>query len=96
MQMKQNVVFLNTSRGDVIDEDELEKASIARPEGTFVLDVRKVESPADARFNDYSNVVLSPHTAAFSTRAQDAVAESVFTDVSSVLQGEQLKFPASF
>jgi phosphoglycerate dehydrogenase-like enzyme len=70
-RMKANVVFINTSRGFVIDNVALAEFMIAHPEATALLDVHDPE-PFDATYPllDIANVHLSPHIAAATARAQ--------------------------
>jgi phosphoglycerate dehydrogenase-like enzyme len=70
-RMKPEVVFINTSRGFVVDNVALAEFMIAHPEAHALLDVHDPE-PFDATYPllDIANVHLSPHIAAATARAQ--------------------------
>lgn len=70
-RMKPDVVFINTSRGFVIDAVALAEFMIAHPAAHALLDVHDPE-PFDATYPllDIANVHLSPHIAAATARAQ--------------------------
>ncbi len=81
--------FINTSRGEVVDEKGLIAALDEGKIAGAALDVRQVEPPpADALF-DMDNVILTPHIAAFTAEGQDRVISSVCRDVIAVLTGRQ-------
>lgn len=66
--MKDGVVFVNTSRGGVIDEDELVKAIDSGKVSFAGLDVLVDEYPEleNHPLNHRENVVLTPHVAYYS------------------------------
>ncbi len=70
-RMKPDVIFINTSRGFVIDNVALAEFMIAHPEAHALLDVHDPE-PFDATYPllDIENVHLSPHIAAATAKAQ--------------------------
>jgi phosphoglycerate dehydrogenase-like enzyme len=62
--MKQGVVFVNISRGQVVDEDALYNALVSGKIGFAGLDVFRQEPlPEDSPFWELSNVLVSPHSA---------------------------------
>mgnify|MGYP000735620336 CR=1 FL=1 len=69
--MKPGVVFINTSRGFVIDGLPLAEFMIAHPGACALLDVHEPE-PFDATYPllDIANVHLSPHIASATASAQ--------------------------
>lgn len=92
-RLRPDAVFLNSSRGEVVNENDLAHVVRARPDCTFVLDVRATEPPDDRTISELPNVVLTPHIAAFSHRAQRMVAETVFADVLAVLKDQEPQWP---
>jgi len=70
-RMKPGVVFINTSRGFVIDGLPLAEFMIAHPGACALLDVHEPE-PFDATYPllDIANVHLSPHIASATASAQ--------------------------
>jgi len=96
-QMKESTVLINTSRGAVVNEEDLCAALEAGQIAGAGLDVRENEPPApDSPLHRFDNTVLTPHIAAFTTEAQNAVTEAVVADVMAVLTGEAAQYYANF
>ena len=96
-QMKNTAVLVNTSRGPVVNEEELCFALEAGQIAGAALDVRENEPPApDSPLHRLDNTVLTPHIAAFTTEAQNAVVEAVAADVIAVLSGKPANYYANF
>lgn len=94
-QMKYSALLINTSRGEVIDEDALFAALQAGRIAGAALDVRRQEPPcANDRFHRLDNVILTPHLAGWTIEAQQATCQAVVEDVWRVLQGETPLYPA--
>ena len=93
-RMRPQAILINTSRGEVICEPDLECFLRNRPDVTAVLDVRSKEPPGDQLFCDLPNACLSPHIAAFTSAAQEQVIISVLDDVGRVLSGGTPLWPA--
>jgi D-3-phosphoglycerate dehydrogenase / 2-oxoglutarate reductase len=92
-RMKPSATFINTSRGEVVDEAGLVRALREKRVAGAALDVRATEPPPDgggelARMDD---VILTPHIAAFTTEGQKRVVASVCSDVAAVLRGGEAK-----
>lgn len=94
-QMKYSALLINTSRGEIIDEDALFAALQAKRIAGAALDVRRQEPPdANDRFYALDNVILTPHLAGWTIEAQQATCQAVVEDVWRVLQGETPIYPA--
>lgn len=82
---KPGVLFVNTARGGLVDENALADALDSGQVGLAALDVREQEPPlAEAdRLTGHPRVLQTPHMAAMSTQSRDdihpMVAESVLT-----------------
>jgi D-3-phosphoglycerate dehydrogenase len=88
-KMKPSAYFINTSRGEVVDEAALVKALQSKRLAGAGLDVRAKEPPADGGgLYEMQNVLVTPHIAAFTTEGQDRVVTSICRDVAAVLRGE--------
>lgn len=62
--MRHGATLINTSRGGVLRQDQLEDVLSHRPDLTAVLDVTEPEPPAaDCRLFDLPNVIMTPHIA---------------------------------
>jgi len=86
-KMKPGAMFVNTSRGEVVDEQGLIRALKEGRIGGAALDVRQVEPPEPGPLAQMDNVILTPHIAAFTAEAQHRVVEAVCRDVTAVLRG---------
>lgn len=86
-RMKPTAFFLNLSRGEVVDEAGLVRALQEKRLAGAGLDVRQKEPPPPSPLAEMDNVIMTPHTAAFTTEAQDRVVAAVAQDVAAVLEG---------
>ncbi len=86
-RMKPTAYFINTSRGDVVDEDGLIQALKENRIAGCATDVRAKEPPAPGPLFEMENVIQLPHVAAFTNEAQERVVTSVCRDVADVLRG---------
>jgi D-3-phosphoglycerate dehydrogenase len=95
-QMKPNALFINTSRGEVIDEPALVAALRQKRIAGAALDVRAAEPPTAGELEAMPNVILTPHIAAFTVEGQTRVVTSICRDVAAILRGEPAKNFANF
>ncbi|MBL4701285.1 MAG: hydroxyacid dehydrogenase [Phycisphaeraceae bacterium] len=93
-QTKQGAYFINTSRGEVVDELALASVLKSKHLAGAGLDVRSTEPPTASVFDQMDNVILTPHIAAFTDQAQDRVIKAVCLDVAGVLEGKTPNYPA--
>ncbi len=89
--MRPTSYFLNTSRGEVVDEKGLIAALAGGKIAGAALDVRQEEPPPSDALTGMDNVILTPHIAAFTVEGQDRVVSSVCRDVMAVLSGGTAK-----
>jgi len=94
-RMKPTAYFLNLSRGEVVDEPGLVRALQEKRLAGAGLDVRQKEPPPTSPLSEMDNVIMTPHTAAFTTEAQDRVVAAVCQDVAAVLEGRPPKNSAN-
>ncbi len=87
-RMRRNALFVNTSRGEVVDEAALTAALRDGQIAGAALDVRATEPPAAGELETLPNVLLMPHVAAFTAEGQGRVVTSICRDVAAVLRGE--------
>jgi len=90
-QMKGTALLINTSRGEIVNESDLVDALKNRTIAGAALDVRSGEPPAVDELEEFPNVVLTPHIAAFTHEAQTRVVRAVCEDVAAVLEGRQAR-----
>lgn len=95
-KMKRGAMFVNTSRGEVVDEEGLIRALREEKIGGAALDVRGIEPPEPSPLSEMEGVILTPHVAAFTDEAQHRVVASVARDVAAVLRGDPAVGYANF
>lgn len=94
--MKSGAFFINTSRGEVVDEDSLVRALREKKLAGAALDVRAKEPPAPSPLAEMENVILMPHIGAFTIEGQRRVVTAVCRDVMAVIGGGAAKYFANF
>jgi D-3-phosphoglycerate dehydrogenase len=87
--MKPTAFLINAARGALLDEDALYEALRTNKIAGAALDVRAAEPPADARFNELDNVVMTPHTGAGTPVARLRSGQAAAASVVSALRGER-------
>ena len=95
-RMKRGATFINTSRGEVVDEEGLVRALREEKIAGAALDVRGIEPPGPSPLSEMDSVILTPHIAAFTEEAQHRVVASVCRDVAAVLRGDPAVGYANF
>jgi D-3-phosphoglycerate dehydrogenase / 2-oxoglutarate reductase len=95
-KMKPTAFFINSSRGEVVDEDALLRALRERQIAGAALDVRAKEPAVSGPLYEMDNVLVTPHIAAFTGEGQERVVSSICRDVAAVLAGETAKNFANF
>lgn len=88
-RMKPSAFFINTSRGEVMDEAALLETLKSNRIAGAALDVREKEPPVAGELERLPNVLLTPHVAALTHEAQARVTRAICDDVGRVLDGQQ-------
>ena len=94
-KMKAGAYFVNTSRGEVVIEQNLLDALKSGQIAGAALDVRCQEPPTRNELETLPNVILTPHIAAFTKEAQARVTRAVCDDVARALMGKPARNPAN-
>jgi D-3-phosphoglycerate dehydrogenase / 2-oxoglutarate reductase len=94
--IKPSAYFINTSRGEVVDEDALLRALQTSKIAGAALDVRSIEPPEASPLTEFDNVILLPHIGAFTKEGQTRVVTAICKDVAAVLNGKAAKNFANF
>jgi D-3-phosphoglycerate dehydrogenase len=88
-KMKKSAYIINTSRGALINQEELYLALAQKEIAGAALDVMEYEPPLeDDALLKLDNVILTPHVAWYSERSLMDLRSKVATDVAKVLQGK--------
>ncbi len=85
-KMKKGVIFINCSRGEVVNLDDLYDALVSGRVAGAALDVFPVEPPdASMPIIQLDNVILTPHLGASTGDAQIKVAEMIANQIAACL-----------
>jgi len=87
IQMKDDAVLVNTSRGPLIDEEALVEHCRAHPLFRVGLDVYEDEPDMKPGLSELENAVIVPHLGSASTWTRDAMAVLAARNVVGVLSG---------
>src|SRR5918993_310457 len=92
-RMKPEVVFVNTSRGPVVDEAALADALAEGRIFAAGLDVYEEEPHVHPKLLELENVVLAPHIGSASVETRDRMAALAAENIVAVLSGDEPKTP---
>jgi len=93
--MKNGAFFINTARGELVDEQELYKALKDGKLAGAGLDVFEKEPPYDSPLLTLPNVIAGPHVAALAKDAMRRVSVWVAEDIVKVLKHERPSYPVN-
>lgn len=88
--MKDDAIVVNTARGPIVDERALVEAVEGGKLWGAGLDVFEVEPPVDTPVFDSDRIVVSPHHAGISARAEQRCIEIGLEKITAALRGEHL------
>jgi glyoxylate reductase len=94
-RMKPEAVFVNTSRGPVVDEAALADALAEGRIFAAGLDVYEEEPYVHPKLLELENVVLAPHIGSASVETRDRMAALAAENLAAVLRGEDPKTPVN-
>jgi D-3-phosphoglycerate dehydrogenase len=87
--MKKGAILVNTARGGLVDEAAAYELLVSGHLGGMGLDVYENEPPQKSPLFELENVVLTPHTAAHTAEATEAMAEMSVQNLIDVLSGKK-------
>jgi len=88
-KMKKNCVFINTSRGGVVDQDALYDALKNGVIRAAAIDVSDPEPlPADSKLLTLSNLVITPHIGSAETNVRVQMGNLAVNNIKAVLEGK--------
>ncbi len=94
--MKDTAFFINTSRGEIVCEEDLVEALRSKKIRGAALDVFCTEPlPADNPFKDFDNVICSAHFATVNSSTRDRLALQSAISVDEVLSGREISWPVN-
>ena len=86
--MPDGAVFVNVSRGGLVDEEALFHALTSGKLFAAGLDVFREEPDFDGRFANLDNVILSPHVGSASRETREAMGFRALDNIAAVLNGK--------
>jgi len=86
-RLRPHAVIVNTSRGEVIDEQALIRALYARELAGAGLDVYAREPQIDPKLLELDNVVLLPHIGSATIEGRIAMGEKVIVNIKTFIDG---------
>ncbi len=86
-RLKPHAIVVNTSRGEVIDQQALIRALYARELAGAGLDVYAREPEVDPKLLELDNVVLLPHIGSATTEGRIAMGEKVIVNIKTFIDG---------
>lgn len=91
--MGDQVVFINSGRGQQVVENDLAEAMRKRPQSCALLDVTYPEPPNDScPFFSVSNIFINPHIAGSQNNELARMVDYIFEDATSLKYGKALKY----
>ena len=84
--LKKNCIVINTSRGEIIDEQALADSLFKKKIGGAGLDVFEHEPQITQKLFDSDNVVLLPHISSATKESRIAMGERVLKNIDSFLR----------
>ncbi|MDO9527279.1 MAG: D-glycerate dehydrogenase [Gemmobacter sp.] len=87
--LKPSAVIVNTSRGEVIDENALTRGLLAGEIGGAGLDVFEHGAEINPRLRDLSNVVLLPHMGSATIEGRIEMGEKVILNIKTFADGHR-------
>ncbi|MEY8337679.1 NAD(P)-dependent oxidoreductase [Lachnospiraceae bacterium 62-35] len=92
-RMKEGVKFINTSRGQVVDEAALARALESGKVSGAALDTFQVEPlPEDSLLRKMDNVILTPHIVGHALECQLKLAGAAVENIMNILEGKPPKY----
>jgi glycerate dehydrogenase len=90
-KMKENAVLINTSRGDLINEEHLYEGLKANKPGYAALDVLKEEPPTQKNpLYELENCLITPHVAWASKQSRERLMEITAENINRFLMGSPI------
>jgi len=90
-KMKEQVILINTSRGDLINEEDLYEGLKVKKPAFAALDVLKIEPPVNGNLLfDLENCVITPHVAWASKQAREKLMEITEENILCFMEGRPL------
>ena len=87
--MKESAFIVNTSRGEVIDENALARALKNKKLAGAALDVFEARKEVNPQLRDLPNVMLLPHMGSATDEARIEMGEKVIINIKTFIDGHR-------
>lgn len=87
--MKEGAIFINTSRGGVVDEHALMRYLKTGKIGGAILDVFRNEPEIPSVLMEMDNVLITPHMAGGTITSRRFTLENAFLNIQAVFEGKR-------
>jgi D-3-phosphoglycerate dehydrogenase / 2-oxoglutarate reductase len=95
-KLKPTAFLVNTARGPLVDMTAAAAFAAANPQGGLALDVTDPEPlPKDSPLYTLDNVILTPHSAYYSSKSIEILREETLFGALDVLRGRRPRFVAN-
>jgi len=95
-KLPKGALFVNSARGNLVDEDAMIDALKSGQLVAAGLDVFKNEPNYDTRINDLPNTFLLPHVGTATIESRTEMANNSLDNIEAVLSGRPAPYPAPF
>lgn len=95
-KLPKGALFVNSARGNLVDEDAMIEALKSGQLVAAGLDVFKNEPNYDTRINDLPNTFLLPHVGTATIESRTEMANNSLDNIEAVLSGRPAPYPAPF
>jgi len=90
--MKESAIYVNTSRGPIVDESALYDAIMNDEIRAAAIDVMEEEPPRDSPLIGLDDVIITPHVAWYSEASRAELQRKAAEEIVSVLQNETPRY----
>jgi D-3-phosphoglycerate dehydrogenase len=90
--MKESAIYVNTSRGPVVDEQALYDAITNDEIHAAAIDVMEEEPPGDSPLLGLDDVIITPHAAWYSEQSKEELQRKAAEEVVAALQNGTLRY----
>jgi D-3-phosphoglycerate dehydrogenase len=96
LKMKKGAILINTSRGELVDEEALYENLISGHLKAAALDTFIQEPPVGNKLLTLEQVIVTPHMGAATDNASNEMTRITVMDCIAVLKGDKPKYPVIF
>jgi gluconate 2-dehydrogenase len=84
--MKEDVILINTARGNLFNEQELYEVLSERPNMSMGIDVYEIEPYPNGDLLKLDNVLLTPHIGSYTSKAREDMEKEAVENIQEYLK----------